>query len=66
MGENRSTQSDPHLTYRVDPTVGTDTKKETPLELAANQTELSTLLAEFSQLPQPVQAPQTNPESLRS
>ena len=66
MGKKRPIQSELHLTYRVDPKVGTDTKKETPMDLAANQTELATLLAEFAQLPQPVQAPQTNPESLRS
>ena len=39
--------------YRVDPTVGTDTVKETPIELAANMesTELLTLFAEFFELP---------------
>ena len=41
------------LSYRVDPTVGTDTVKETPIELAANMesTELLTLFAEFVDLP---------------
>ena len=53
MGKNRFIQSDLHLTYRVDPTVGTDTVKETPIELAANMesTELLTLFAEFVDLP---------------
>ena len=39
--------------YRVDPTVGTDTVKETPIELAAKMesTELLTLFAEFVDLP---------------
>ena len=37
------------LYYRVDPTVGTDRVKETPIELAANKesTELLTLFEEF-------------------
>ena len=39
--------------YRVDPAVGTDKVKETPIELAANMesTELLTLFAEFVDLP---------------
>ena len=39
--------------YRVDPTVGTDTVKETPIELAAKKesTELLNLFAEFVDLP---------------
>jgi len=39
--------------YRVDPTVGTDTVKETSIELAAKKksTELLTLFAEFVELP---------------
>ena len=39
--------------FRVDPTVGTDKVKETPIELAANMesTELLTLFAEFVELP---------------
>jgi len=41
------------LEHGVDPTVGTDTVKETPIELAANMesTELLTLFAEFVDLP---------------
>ena len=52
--------------YRVDPTVGTDTMKETPIELAAKQSDLLTLLTEFAHLPHLVKDPQTQPESLRS
>ena len=39
--------------YRVDPTVGTDKVKETPIELAAKKelTGLLTLFAEFVELP---------------
>ena len=42
-----------NIYYRVDPTVGTDTVKETPIELAAKKesTELLTLFAEFDDLP---------------
>ena len=38
---------------RVDPTVGTDAVKETPMELAANKDskELLALFAEFVELP---------------
>ena len=39
--------------FRVDPSVGTDTVKETPFELAANleSTEILNLVAEFVDLP---------------
>jgi hypothetical protein len=39
--------------FRVNPTVGTDTVKETPIELAAKKesNELLTLFAEFVELP---------------
>ena len=39
--------------YRVDPTVGTDRVKESPIELAAKKdsTELLALFAEFVELP---------------
>ena len=39
--------------FRVDPTVRTDTVKETPIELAAKKesTELLTLFGEFVELP---------------
>jgi len=39
--------------YRVDPAIGTDRVKESPIELAAKKesTELLTLFAEFVQLP---------------
>ena len=39
--------------HRVDPTVGTDAVKETPIELAANKDskELLALFAEFVELP---------------
>ena len=42
-----------NVLYRVDPTVGTDTVKDSPIELAANMesTELLTLFAEFVDLP---------------
>ena len=38
---------------RVDPSVGTDMKEETSIEIAANRdsTEVLTLLAEFAELP---------------
>ena len=39
--------------FRVDPTIGTDAVKETPIELAAKKesAELLTLFAEFVELP---------------
>ena len=39
--------------YRVDPTVGTDTKEKTSIEIAADKdsSEVLTLLAEFTELP---------------
>ena len=46
-----------HPTYRVNPNVGTDRVKETPIELAAKKesaearTELLPLFAEFVELP---------------
>ena len=41
------------FSYRVDPNVGTDRVKESPIELAAKKdsTELLTLFAEFVELP---------------
>ena len=39
--------------FRVDPTVGTDTKEKTSIEIAADKdsSEVLTLLAEFTELP---------------
>ena len=49
---------DKNVFYRVDPTVGSDTKKETPVELAAEKAseypsflEFLTLFAHFVELP---------------
>lgn len=45
------------LEHGVNPTVGTDTVKETPIELAAKKesNELLTLFAEFVELPSEIQ-----------
>ena len=41
------------ILHRVDPKVGTDTKEQTPIEIASDRdsTEVLTLFAEFTELP---------------